>query len=232
MTNAKTSLSAKTIALFVAAAIALAFAVAGTARAALTYFSDDYQSDIALTELQVSLKEQGDGMKEAATIGSDGTLLSWMKTDTVAIGKKYDEVLSAANSGEQPEYVRVVVSKYWTDANGKAVTLDPDLIDLEFEEAGWIVDDSMSTPEQTILYSADPLDPTDELAFTKSIKISDKLLTKFDSDTKGNVTTITYDYDGYNFGITAEVDSVQTHSAAKAMRDVWGIDAQALGIHV
>ena len=50
-----------TIAAFVLAAGLLLFSSVGGARAALTYFSDDYSSDIRLEEIGVTLLENGAG---------------------------------------------------------------------------------------------------------------------------------------------------------------------------
>ena len=39
-------------------------------------------------------------------------------------------------------------------------------------------------------------------------------------------TTITYEYvyDGYKFFLEAEVNAVQTHNAADAIKSAWGVD--------
>ena len=36
--------------------------------------------------------------------------------------------------------------------------------------------------------------------------------------------TTTYEYDGYQFNIEAEVDAVQTHNAVDAIKSAWGVD--------
>lgn len=41
-----------------------------------------------------------------------------------------------------------------------------------------------------------------------------------------------YAYDNYKFGISVEVDAVQTHNAADAIKGAWGVDANSLGINV
>ena len=33
-------------------------------------------------------------------------------------------------------------------------------------------------------------------------------------------------YDGYRFYLKAEVDAVQTHNAAEAVKSAWGVDAE------
>ena len=33
-----------------------------------------------------------------------------------------------------------------------------------------------------------------------------------------------YKYDGYSFNLEAEVNAVQTHNAAEAIKSAWGVD--------
>lgn len=214
--------SAKAFPLLIAAVVALVLAMVGSASAALSYFTPIYDANIATTEVNVSLSEQGEGQGRAQTISEDGTLLQWMGETPLALGKKYEERLSAVNSGSQDEYVRVVVHKYWKNADGNAVDLDPALIELTFSNSGWIVDETLSTPEQTVLYSVEPLASNASLPFLTNFRINPSLLDEFDPQTAGNVTTYSYVYDGYSFGIYVEVDSVQTHNALDAIRDIWG----------
>lgn len=219
------SSSKKAIPLFIAAAVAFVLAMGGSASAALTYFSPDYAADIVTTEIDVSLSEQGDNQSSANIVEADGDLLEWIGTSAISLGKVYGEQLSAVNTGTQDEYVRVVVHKYWKDADGKAVDLDPALIELAFVYDGWIVDETLSTPEQTVLYSIDPLAVGASQPFVESFSISPTLLDAYTTTVAGNVTTVSYDYSGYSFGIYAEVDSVQTHNGLAAVRDIWGAGA-------
>ena len=40
----------------------------------------------------------------------------------------------------------------------------------------------------------------------------------------GNVITITYEYEGAQFVLEAEVDAVQTHNVEAAVKSAWGVD--------
>ena len=55
--------------------------------------------------------------------------------------------------------------------------------------------------------------------------LSTKVYETVTTDENG-YTTITYEYayDGYSFSLEAEVDAVQTHNAADAIKSAWGVD--------
>jgi hypothetical protein len=52
------------------------------------------------------------------------------------------------------------------------------------------------------------------------------------SQTEGGVTVTNYiyEYDGLTFVVEAEAQGVQTHSADKAIKSVWGVDASVVGL--
>lgn len=68
--------------------------------------------------------------------------------------KAYDEALTVQNSGSIDTFVRVILTKSWTDADGnKNTRLSPDLIDLNLlTDNGWVIDESATTRERTVLY--------------------------------------------------------------------------------
>ena len=138
------------------------------------------------------------------------------KEEKVALGKKYDEKLTVRNSGAIDEYVRVSIVKSWTDKDGNKVTsLSPKLIDLGMTGNGWINDKNNSTEERIMLYYPRVLKSGEMApAFADSIRIDDG----------HTVITTTFNYDGVNFNLEAEVDAVQTHNAKDAIKSAWGID--------
>lgn len=232
------SLSIRTIVLFVASVLALTLCFTGTARAALAYFSPDYQAEFATSELDVALTEAGEKIVDGESNGEidepkivegDDALLGWMEGVTIVPGKEYKEVLAAKNVGDYDQYVRVVVKKYWTDADGnKTNTIDPALIQLE-TAAGWTEDTVNRTDEQVVLYSTELLPVGASRDFVKSLRIDPAIVTDVKArETKevpdGNKTifTTTYTLDGYSFNIECEVDAVQTHNAPDAIKSVWG----------
>lgn len=173
--------------------------------------------------------------------------------EVFTLGKDYTEELSVRNSGAIESYVRVILTKSWEKDEVKDQTLDPGLIELklEYEEGkyvdvtelngqnGWYVDKKASTPERTVLYYAKVLQPVKDsdsdsttLPFVSQLSVNPILQTKVVK----NVTTeiidgkeyqnisYKYEYDGYKFNVEAEVDAVQTHNAADAIKSAWGVD--------
>ena len=226
--------------LFVLAAVLLlSGSIAGT-RAALTYYSETYTSRVEMYDIGVSLVENGERVswrdygREADGNWNEntGVLLGKMLApgETVRLGKRYDEVLSVRNSGTIDEYVRVTVYRYWLDAEGNKMTeLSPELIGLHFVNLGegWILDESSSTPERTVLYyDRILLSGESTPAFADSLTIDGSLANKVTetTTTENGYTVITteYDYDGVQFRVEAEVNAVQTHSGEDAIRSAWG----------
>lgn len=227
------SLSIRTIILLIVSVLAITLCFTGTARAALAYFSPDYQAEFETTQLEVALTENG------KTVEGDGALLTWMADTNVVPGKVYEESLAAKNVGEYDQYVRVVVKKYWTDADGnKATDINPALIQLT-QTGDWIVDEANSTDEQIVLYSTTMLPVGQSREFISELRIDPAIVTDTEASNVGNKTvtnddgttktiyTTTYTIDGYSFNIEAEVDAVQTHNAPDAIKSVWGYDVAA-----
>ncbi len=229
-----------TAVLFVLAAVLLlSGSIAGT-RAALTYYSETYTSRVEMYDIGVSLVENGERVSwrdygregDGRWSENTGVLLGHMLADgeKLKLGKRYDEVLSVTNSGTIDEYVRVTVYRYWLDAAGEKLTeLSPELIGLRFVNlgAGWIVDESSSTPERTVLYYDRILASGESTpAFADSRVIDGSLAQKVTEQrtTENGYTVITtsYDYDGVQFRVEAEVNAVQTHNSADAIWSAWG----------
>ena len=229
-----------TAAAFILAVVLLMFSSVGGARAALTYYSENYATRVQMDNIGVSLLENGrkiswrdygrdsNGTWEENT----GALLEQMlaEGETLKIGKRYAEELAVSNSGTIGQYVRVSVYKYWLDKNGnKMRDLSPDLIRLNLANVGseWLVDESASTPERTVLYYSKMLG-TGETSpvFADSLAIDDMIASKVTQteEKKGGYTKIStvYDYDGVQFCLEAKVDAVQEHNAEDAIWSAWG----------
>lgn len=230
--------------LLAAAAVLLLASTVGSTQAALTYYSENYKAQVTVSNIGVTLLENGSevayrnyvktGTDTYGWDHQDGVLLKNMlgEDEKLVLGQEYDEELSVKNSGEIDSYVRVILTKSWKTANGqKATELSPDLIQLKLKEnIGWIKADSAEySPERIVLYYNKVLktgETTPEC--TENISISSELAKHFDQQVSADGKTVTYcyTYNGYQFFIEAEVDAVQTHNAADAMKSAWGIDAQ------
>lgn len=237
----KTSHGSKTTTILLgAAAVLLLSSAIGSTRAALTYYSENYTAKVTVSQIGVSLVENGDIVAKRDYDGdkwnetSEALLQNMIpEGEKLVPGKSYEEELTVKNSGSIDEYVRVSIVKSWTDKDGKKeTTLTPDLIELGMTNAGWIVDEKASTPERTVLYYTTPLAPGETAApFADTLRIDNSVAERMTqtsvTDENGYTTiTTTYDYDGVTFNVEAQVDAVQTHNAEDAIKSAWGVDAQ------
>lgn len=226
-----------------AAALLLAGSTVGSTRAALTYFSENYSASVNISQIGISIEENGETVSSRDYAGNDqwketstslfSNLLDTEKGEALALGKKYDDSITIKNSGSIDTFVRAVVTRSWKDKEGnKDTSLDPDFIHLNFlTENGWQIDESASTPERTVLYYTNLLAPgqsTPELLGEDALSIDRSVGTKVNqTETKtedGTVITTEYAYDGYSFQVEIEADAVQTHNAADAIKSAWGVD--------
>ena len=227
-----------TAVLLSASAVLLIGSTVGSTRAALTYYSENYGAEVTVSNIGVSLLENGETVsrRDYDSNGewneTSGALLADLQEETIVPGKKYDEALAVSNSGSIDSYVRVILNKSWTDSEGSTdPNLSPELIDLNLlTDNGWIIDEDASTAERTILYYTNILpagETTPALSDTVRIDpaVADKVTEEVTTDENGYKTiTFTYAYDGYTFELEAEVNAVQTHNAQDAIKSAWGVD--------
>lgn len=236
MKKKKKSFPKVTVLLLAAAAVLLVGSGVGSARAALTYYSENYSVQMNMQSIGVSLLENDKVVSSRDYVSnnewkgtSEGTLLTNLlgKDETFTPGKKYNEAISVKNSGTIDTFVRVIITKSWQDEKGnKNTNLSPDLIELNFlTDNGWQVADAQSTRERTVLYYTKALKagkPTPALSDT--LRINPSIASDVTKVPKDKTITYTYKYNGYTFHIDAEVDAVQTHNAKDAIKSAWGVD--------
>lgn len=228
--------SARTLILLSASALLLVGSTVGSTRATLNYTSKEYRAKLNVSEIGVSLNENGTVV--ATDDGTKGALLGHLESEKIVPGNPYTEELSVTNSGVIDSYVRVILTKSWTK-DGKDIkdrNLSPDLIQLEFARgSGWFVDKDASTKERTVLYYSKPLgkgDTTNPLSENLVIdsSIGAEVESSKQTDANGNVIVKhTYKYDGYQFNLEAEVDAVQKNNAVAAIKSAWGVDVSLNG---
>lgn len=234
--NKKRSFPKVTVLLLAASAVLLVGSGVGSARAALTYYSENYSVQMNMQSIGVSLVENDQVVSSRDYADADkwegtteGSLLSNLlgEDEKFTPGKKYDEAISVTNSGNIDTFVRVIITKSWQDANGgKNTSLDPQLIELNYlTDNGWVVAEDQSTTERTVLYYTKAL-PVGEStpALSDTIRINESIASEVNKTVKDNTITYTYKYDGYTFHLDAEVDAVQTHNAKDAIKSAWGVD--------
>lgn len=225
------NISKKSIALLAAAVVLFSSGGFLATQAAPSVVSPDHVTDLVMDELEVALYENGHTISEGKL-----SLDNFAKTDDgkvlVSPGKKYEEKLTVKNNKSYDQYVRMVIRKYWVDANGnKTTALDPSMIDLTYG-SDWQKNDKECTAEMEIWYYKQKLkgNATTSPAVTfVSIKpgVVDKIIEHDPvTDDKGKmIYTYEYKYNGYSFVINAEAQAVQTHNKDDAIKSTWGIDA-------
>lgn len=239
MKKKKNAFPKKTALLLGAAALLLLGSTVGSTRAALTYYSENYVAGVEMSSIGITLLENDKTVgarnydKNGEWMVTEGELLSGLlgENEKLVPGKPYSEKLEVQNSGNIDSYVRVIVTKSWTDKEGKEVpvtTLDPDLIDLHvLTENGWAEDKDAHTEERSIWYLNGALKAGESKQFADTLRISDAIrsqMTETVEQKDGTTTrTYTYDYDGYTFRVKVSAEAVQTHNAADAVKSAWGV---------
>lgn len=167
--NKKKSFWSKSVLLFAAAGALLLLSTVGNTRAALTYYSENYGMQVAVSNTGVSLEENGIMVSYVPNDGSDKAINEPLLThipgsvtgqntgkdekdenvgEKFQLGKEYQEELSVTNRGDIDTYVRVTVMKSWMKDGKKDTKLSPDLIRMDMDQKnadnGWIKDASAS----------------------------------------------------------------------------------------
>ncbi len=237
------------------AVILLLGSAIGSTRAALTYYSENYTAQITVSQIGVSLVENGEVVssrdydknewKTSTNQGStsaSGALLQNMlpekngKKEKLALNKSYEEKLTVRNSGAIDEYVRVRIYRYWMKDGRKITTLSPSLIKLNLVNSDQWIREPGAAGEDTekecmeLYYKGILPSGSETAAFADSIKIDGQVAQEARIEEEGNVITTIYKYDGVEFHVDIEVDAVQTHNAQDAIKSAWGVDAASLGI--
>lgn len=212
----------------IAAALLITGTIGGARAAGLTGLTNAYKAQLDVTDsVRMTIVENGTAVAE----GKDTMLLKITGDgEETKTGQAYPEELTITNSGAIDAYMRVIVYRYWTDADGNKLTeFDPSLIELKLVETGeWTKDEKSSTAERTILYHKGILASGASTApFATTIGVSadaDNIVTQTKDPATGYIKTV-YKYDGAYFCIEIVVDAVQTHNAAAAIKSSWGVDA-------
>ena len=217
----KTKISKRTIALFAAALVLFGSGGYMGTSAVLNTYSDPHLLNIDTDAVSVSLT------------GDDFNAAKLISDENIVPGKEYINDIRVKNNTDTPQFVRVVVRKYWekknADGSYQKVTEDlpenaMDMLKFDFNTDGWKVNDSETTAEREVYYymSALPADGSTSVLI-KSFKVDPKVLDELTSKEEGNVTVYSYTYDGYRVGIDIEAQSVQTHNGTAAIKSIWGV---------
>ena len=204
-------------------------------RADLIYESGSEDIRVSMSNLSVQLLEKGKPVE-------DGSKLLSALTDTkVDPGYKYEETIAARNNSDLAEYVRIIVKKFWKSADGeKIVVLDPSLIKLsygsgDYNDTDWVINPEEHTAEQDVYYLKKALEAgKDSQVLFDSISIDPAVIDEVvfldeegneitDIESYSGVITGSFDYDGMEFAVEIEVQSVQFSNAEDAIPSAWGV---------
>ena len=117
----KKSLKKTPVVLLAVSAGLLLASTVGSTRAALTYYSENFSAEVTVSNIGVTLLENGKavGYRNYVSGGAwdetTGVLLEDMlaEDEKLTLGKDYEEKLSVQNSGSIDNYVRVTLRKSW-----------------------------------------------------------------------------------------------------------------------
>ncbi len=199
----------------------------GSTRAQLieTNEEDAQELDLSMSRLTVRLRENGKTVE---------SLLGDLEAESIDPGKNYEEKLAALNDSDEPEYVRMIIRKYWKDADDKRVDLDPALISLTFGEEDynaedWTVNPKEHTAERDVYYlnAALPAVKESALLFDR-IRIDSAIADLVTFNREDNVIIAEYEYNSLIFAVEAEVQSVQFEHGEAAAASAWGVENVAI----
>lgn len=239
MKNRRNKFSARTLALFAAAILLMTTGGFWGARAALNAVSPNGDATLETNAIDIDVVGADDKALDTENIMSD--------VEKLVPGRNYDKGIKVQSKAADA-YVRIVVQKYWKDADGnKTNEIEPTEImllnggkditeDTWTSGSGWLRSADESTPETDVYYYSSMLKSgaTSDPLFTQ-VRVNEDVLSDFYTDPPKDEgdghTTITYHYtyDDYSLCISAEAQAVQTHSAVKAMKSLWGVDASMSG---
>lgn len=194
-------------------------------RAVLSKQSSPFHTTMSVDSIDVALLENGKTVANNGYNGgsASGTLSLPEIEGSLKLGYTYPEQIAASNTGEIPQFVRITIQKYWmTKENSKRVDLSPALIELKFNENGWIKDEKSSTDEREVYYYASVLDPGQSTSdLTSTLSVSPKVMSE--------KTEENYSYNDLKFCLEASVDAVQNRHAEEAIKSTWGVTASMNG---
>ena len=220
------SLKNKPVVLLAMAVVLLLLSTVGATQASKSYNMDEkdaYKTGVKTNEILVNLQEND-------MLVDEGKLLTALQNSgDFVVGKTYPEALNVVNNGSMAAYVRVTITKNWTDKDGNVYRLlSPKYIELKMlEKEGWVIDTTLSTEERTVLYYTAPIEKDAKTPnFTESIRLDNAFEITLEQVGTESEFAYTHPFDGYTFNVGVEVDAVQTNHAEEAIKSAWGIDVE------
>lgn len=189
-------------------------------------------AEIQTGHIDIAIMENGKNLSDEIYEGDGVTKFESMEftKGDFEVGKKYDANIGVLNDEMSIDvYTRARIYKTWSTLEGEKVTeVNPELIEIGFEDSLWIEDTNNSTSELTILYYPQILRSGEEIPLMYWVKVNNEVFNEANitSETNNGYTTYTMSYPSNNLilNIEVNVEAVQTHSAVDAIKSAWGID--------
>lgn len=169
---------------------------------------------------------QSDKVKASQNLNMESLSISLGVDDETTIdggfafpGQQLSEAMNVQNTATSDVYIRVVLQRYFTDANKEKLfstdeveKLDNDLISIENEDAvsnGWIV--VSEDNEEVVMYYAKPVAAGDYTSdFISGVGVKKEM---------GN------EYQGLGVALNVKTEAIQKTVAEAAMMSEWGVMA-------
>lgn len=211
-----------------AAGLLLGTGIEGT-QAVLNEQSSPFHATMEVSSIDVALVENDERVAWNGYNSGDKNKNGSLKLHHVneekklKLGYKYPEVLKVRNTGSVPQFVRVTITKYWTEkgADGKRVDLDPSYIVLDGVGAGWQKDENASTAEREVYYY-NPVLASESGKSSETTNLTETI--RIDPAVMNHKVNTKYDYDDLEFHLDARVDAVQNRHIEEAAKNAWGVN--------
>lgn len=180
---------------------------------------------VDLTSLDVKLMENGRQVNDEK---GQGSLLTGLQGKAIDPGYTYENTVAVKNTGNSPEYVRVIITRYWTRDGNKNTSIRPETIQLLQNNEDWFVNQEETTTEQTVYYYRKALEAGETTSpLFSGMKLDSSIARDFTIRPQaGNAKVLkaNFAYDGMKFNVEAEAQSIQFKYAEDAIPSAWGVN--------
>lgn len=193
--------------------LAVMFIAAVAVGGSIAFFrtEKDANSPISSTNLGIEIMEGEQALQEGELV-----------LDKVSPGDEIQRPLYVENVKDSSSYIRVTLTKFWQDENGKKLPEKDakEIIVNVFDDENWIIDNKsdQENGEVIYLYYRLPIASQEETTnFLDSIQISE------------TGKTLDNSYAGLSAVVDVEVDAIQQYAAQEAILAEWGLDVEFNG---
>lgn len=193
--------------------LAVMFIAAVAVGGSIAFFrtEKDAKSPISSTNLGIEIMENNQAVQDGEFV-----------LNNLTPGATIDKKLYVENVKDSSSYIRVTLTKFWQDENGKKLPEKDakEIIVNVFDDENWIIDNKsdQENGEVIYLYYRLPIASQEETTnFLDSIQISE------------TGKTLDNSYAGLSAVVDVEVDAIQQYAAQEAILAEWGLDVEFNG---